>query len=486
MARTNAAGQRAKPQRRRRHVVQHACGTNWNNNLREIASLLPISDTMHGRGLTKKETLVHMLWYFEFLQTHIENLQARLPPGCLPVNETESESESEDSIVSEPESPPPPLQAKRKRQRLCARSQRGSELPAGSWISIKSELDNDEIKVEFLPEEDDQPAPMWQSGHNWTEPVSDDSDSVSTSSPDSVCSLSLLQAGSVVNGGHCSACDGRTSSEDGSPEQLQFTPPTGSALMSLREHRSDVFEQGDEGESICSAGSTPLMPKMPLFGTGLTLNLSPSLLTSPTRGVCHELLPQGQEDLQTLFEDVWVNSEANVSKIASLQSSQSNDSAPDWSGRRGRKLSVALTSSQSDEDEVGQDDITWTPQLMKVRHRRKPRAKVPPKAVPDAKKKCVNGFIMFCRINRKLYLQSRPATPSTVVTKALANIWHHLPKQERRIYCLKARRYSCQENRNVRVQEEEDDSGEECVPSPLHLLLADRRLCAAARGEPEP
>lgn len=29
-----------------------------------------------------------MLWYFEFLQTHIENLQARLPPSCLPVNET--------------------------------------------------------------------------------------------------------------------------------------------------------------------------------------------------------------------------------------------------------------------------------------------------------------------------------------------------------------------------------------------------------------
>lgn len=29
-----------------------------------------------------------MLWYFEFLQTHIENLQARLPPSCLPINET--------------------------------------------------------------------------------------------------------------------------------------------------------------------------------------------------------------------------------------------------------------------------------------------------------------------------------------------------------------------------------------------------------------
>ncbi|XP_062391508.1 meiosis initiator protein-like [Sardina pilchardus] len=490
MARTNAAGQRPKVQRRR-HVVQHACGTNWNNNLREIASLLPISDTMHGRGLTKKETLVHMLWYFEFLQTHIENLQARLPPGCLPVNETESESESEDSIVSEPESPPAPLQAKRKRQRQCARSKRGSGIPAGLLVSVKSELDSSEVKVEFLAEEEEQrapiSAPMWQAGHNWTEPVSDDSDSVSTSSPDSVYSLSLLQTGALVNGGNCSACDGRTSSEDGSPGQLQFTPPAGSALMSLREHLCGVLERGEES----SAGSTPLMPKMAPFGTtGLTLNLSPSLLTSPTRGVHHDLLPQGHEHLQTLFEDVWVNCEANGSKIASVQSSQSNDSAPDWSaqGRR-RGMGVALASCQSDDEEVGRDDVTWTPRLMKARHRRKPRAKAPPKAsAPDAKKKCVNGFIMFCRINRKLYLQSRPGTPSTVVTKALANIWHHLPKQERRIYCQKARRYSCQENRNVRVQqeeeEEEEEGGEECVPSPLHLLLADRRLCAAARGEP--
>lgn len=48
--------------------------------------------------------------------------------GCV-----ESESESEESIVSEPESPPAPLQAKRKR--LCARSQRFSQLLAGVYIN---------------------------------------------------------------------------------------------------------------------------------------------------------------------------------------------------------------------------------------------------------------------------------------------------------------------------------------------------------------
>ncbi|KAL2095308.1 hypothetical protein ACEWY4_010027 [Coilia grayii] len=487
MARTNVSGHRAKPQRRRLEV-QHASGTNWNNNLREIASLLPISDTMHGRGLTKKETLVHMLWYFEFLETHIENLKGRLPPSCLPVNETESESESEDSLVSESETPPAQLQSRRKH--TCARSQWSTQLPAGPFISLRNGLDYDEIKTEFLPEEEDglglglgQRLPMWQSAYSWTEPISD-SDSASASSPNSLFSISLLQQERAASGGHCSACDGQTSSEDGSPGQSQFTPSSGSMQVLSSEHVCGGAQGSEESESVCSSFSTPLMPKVSSFVSDQTLNLSPSLLTSPTRGVSHDLLPQGQEDLQTLFEDVWVSSEANASKAASLQSSQSDDSVPDWSSQS-RKRGVAPMASQSDEEEVGCDDVTWTPKLMQVRRRRKPRAKVQVKAASDTKKKCVNGFIMFCRINRKLYLQSRPGTPSTVVTKALANIWHHLPKQERRIYCLKARRYSCQENRNVRVQEvEEDTQGEECVLSPLHLLLSDRRLCAAARGEP--
>lgn len=47
--------------------------------------------------------------------------------GCI-----ESESESEESMASEPETPPATLQAKRKK-RTCARSQRGSQLPAGVY-----------------------------------------------------------------------------------------------------------------------------------------------------------------------------------------------------------------------------------------------------------------------------------------------------------------------------------------------------------------
>lgn len=70
--------------------------------------------------------------------------------------------------------------------------------------SLKSGLDSDETKAGFLSEEDEQPTLMWQSVDNWTKPISDDSDSLSTSSPDSVYSLSLLQGGGALHGGETS------------------------------------------------------------------------------------------------------------------------------------------------------------------------------------------------------------------------------------------------------------------------------------------
>ncbi|XP_050948613.1 meiosis initiator protein-like [Labeo rohita] len=101
---------------------------------------------------------------------------------------------------------------------------------------------------------------------------------------------------------------------------------------------------------------------------------------------------------------------------------------------------------------------------------------------PNPKKKCVNGFIMFCRINRKLYVRSYPGIPSTTVTKELAKLWHILPKRERRLYCLKAWSYSCQQNRNVRAQVHEAEmTAGRSMPSPLHMLLAYRDKYAAVK-----
>lgn len=44
---------------------------------------------------------------------------------------------------------------------------------------------------------------------------------------------------------------------------------------------------------------TPVLPFLPLLGFQDGLNLSPSLLTSPARGLSHALLPEGQEELQS-------------------------------------------------------------------------------------------------------------------------------------------------------------------------------------------
>ncbi|NXY82516.1 BHMG1 protein, partial [Alcedo cyanopectus] len=55
-------------------------------------------------------------------------------------------------------------------------------------------------------------------------------------------------------------------------------------------------------------------------------------------------------------------------------------------------------------------------------------------APPRPKKKCVNGFIMFCRLNRKSYMSAHPGLLSTTVTRELAQLWRSLSPDERRAY----------------------------------------------------
>lgn len=101
----------------------------------------------------QKETLVHMLRYFDFLQSRIQTLQSRLPPHCIPKQDPDTGttsakhqdkyrlhtwlsyqyiytvcvcactgSESEENTLSEPCSPPHTLKAKRKY--VCSRSRK--------------------------------------------------------------------------------------------------------------------------------------------------------------------------------------------------------------------------------------------------------------------------------------------------------------------------------------------------------------------------
>ncbi|XP_059496870.1 meiosis initiator protein-like [Stegostoma tigrinum] len=138
----------------------------------------------------------------------------------------------------------------------------------------------------------------------------------------------------------------------------------------------------------------------------------------------------------------------------------------------------------SSSDDMEDNDTTWTPYcrgkiLQQTAVSKQKRGKILSQGkirrkrccTLQLKKKCVNGFIMFCRINRRLYISDHPGTASTVATKALAHVWRTMSKNERRPYCIKAREFSKMNNRIVRLDSSSSEEREEVqMPEPLHLL----------------
>ncbi|XP_031819726.1 basic helix-loop-helix and HMG box domain-containing protein 1 isoform X2 [Sarcophilus harrisii] len=280
---------------------------------------------------------------------------------------------------------------------------------------------------------------------------------------------------------------------------------------------------------------------------GEELGLSPSLFTSPGRLLPEKLLQEGAESLtQALFEDVCLSPQSSTCLDGLAGTPQKKDPAPadpphsldlfqsafsldhcylslsetsktDSSPSSGVTELVSLWNrrqeasqptpdgflSSSDED----SDCTWTPTKRALplptfgRKRKRSRASGNSSSTSGSgrhketkkahcpfqlKKKCVNGFIMFCRLNRKQYIRACPGTASTAATKELAHLWRVMTKQERRPYCIKARKFSRQHNRIVRqdCSSEEDDR---LSPKPFHLLLAEKALCCpglACMGSP--
>ncbi|XP_036379622.1 basic helix-loop-helix and HMG box domain-containing protein 1-like [Megalops cyprinoides] len=485
--------------------------SSWNRSLKEIAGLLPISDPCNGRGLTKKETLVHVLQYLDFLQNHIQSLQSRLPSHCLPKTHESGWGGCEGKPPPESLTPPPFLKARRKH--VCDRPRKrpppGRELWAEAqekrWRLHKAESNDSDN----LTEDEVESMPMWSGRCDWSGLQAagsqgawptQDSDSPSSLesafSPGQPSTLTVPPGGNCGDqhvqypgeGDGCSDCEDRMASgESSSSSGVQDSPAPGSWALLLKDGVLEVHPSVAEEDSPLACGSPPrrasLPPLLPGFGARESLNLSPSLLTSPGRGVSHCLLAEGQEELQALFEDVWVTPKSSTPKVPSLPWNPPVDKLSESEGAV--ENGDGCLSSQSEGE-----DCNWTPTQRgpprKGRHGQRQRgstARGRQRSRPSLKKKCVNGFIMFCRINRKIYLRTHPGTPSTVVTKELAHLWHIMPKQERRVYCVKAWRFSRQQNRNVRsVGAEGEGDGEEGVASPLHMLLAHRDLYAAARG----
>ncbi|XP_071979411.1 meiosis initiator protein isoform X2 [Engystomops pustulosus] len=95
------------------------------------------------------------------------------------------------------------------------------------------------------------------------------------------------------------------------------------------------------------------------------------------------------------------------------------------------------------------------------------------------RKKCVNGFIMFCRLNRRPYLSAHPGKASTTATKDLAELWRVMSPRERRPYCMKALQFSLLHDRLVKRGSLGLPQENTSPPKPVSLLLAEK---AAAHG----
>ncbi|XP_037372700.1 meiosis initiator protein [Talpa occidentalis] len=261
------------------------------------------------------------------------------------------------------------------------------------------------------------------------------------------------------------------------------------------------------------------------------LGLSPSLFSSLGKMLPEQILEDDTEYLtQALFEEVLL--EPVASPLASMLEEPRKDTpseAPEdapgphglcpssvsldhcylplsGNGRAPASPSSADTDPESDTqaDPKGllsssdDGDYTWTPSrrapaLATVgRKARKGRGPVKPKESKAAagptqmKKKCVNGFIMFCRMNRKQYIRACPGTASTAATKELAQLWRVMTQQERRPYCIKARRFSRQHNRIVKQESSGSEDEDWEPPKPFYQLLAEKARSAPKPAPPPP
>ncbi|KAI4886823.1 hypothetical protein NFI96_018385, partial [Prochilodus magdalenae] len=361
-----------------------------------------------------------------------------------------SESESEDTPHSEPCTPPHLLKAKRKYS--STRSRKKTTSNPEPFEDRSCSLYEEDPERHVTANTNGKNSPTWSAGKSF---IAESNSSTQPDSFDSHYSLSALlpttsssrTAGSSVDqespcqglGSQCSVCEDRTGSEDGSLGSRDLdTPPSGSFL--LKDRMLGILPPLAKKQLPASPmlPQTPLLPHLSLLAAEEGLNLSPSLLTSPARGLSHPLLPNRQEELQMLFEDVWVTPKS------------SDITTPKFPCK---SLDGSCVSLLSEEDNRGSDEMTWTPKqhiperTAKKAHHRRFFNKSHNLKHSTLKKKCVNGFIMFCRVNRRLYLS------------------------------IKARHFSRQHNRNVRSEgQDADEDAEDYVLSPLHMLLAYRDL----------
>ncbi|XP_062995830.1 meiosis initiator protein [Elgaria multicarinata webbii] len=438
---------------------------NYTSTLKELAEMLPIPLRTSYKRLTKKEILLRVLHYIEHLQASIDTARSLFQVRC----EEQKAGKSDQMVISA---------LKRGRRETTPRAKKTKPLgvckkPRKRRRTRKSERQGVSKKA---------------------------------------CKCLALETGKSSSQAH-----------EHKKESLQ-------ELVYYHSSCEEEEEEGPRANPWLSTQSPVTIShgSMQLCSPGVAaqsnscsdLGLSPSLFSSPARLLPRHILQGGQEELSpVLFEDVYLSPQSSsfsqslsgtllrksaftldhcylsyseMGKSDSSPVSRVNETASSWNKpflQEAAIIGPECTLSSSDEN----SDSTWTPckrvkpsqvacqkkKKKKVgrRQRRQPVAceKRSSSSPLQLKKKCVNGFIMFCRLNRKHFIRACPGMASTAATRELAQLWRLMTKQERKPYCMKARRFSRLNNRIVR---DDFSSGEEEPepPKPFHLLLAEKSL----------
>ncbi|KAM4642131.1 meiosis initiator protein [Discoglossus pictus] len=318
-------------------------------------------------------------------------------------------------------------------------------------------------------------------------------------------------SGAALKSRRCLSLHGNTEQNQTSPEKLAAQKERVSAVSAGPEEESLQVKQeerlrqklvpylspsssddGDAGPwllslslSPCCSQSSVLPYSSPDASTSAAhLGLSPSLLSSPT-----DHIMQGNSS-QVLFEEVQLGSYSSPDLQGTFSSSAFTLDHSYQSQNESRTVSSAGRSS------------IQTPSKLIVNSKAKhPLAR--PRSYPGdsdkagplrkvcagkgskrgshsfsrlqlLRKKCVNGFIMFCRVNRRPYLSAHPGTASTAATKELAELWRVMSAQERRPYCVKALQFSLLHGRLVKERTARLSHEDLTPPKPLSILMAEK------------
>ncbi|KAM5133575.1 meiosis initiator protein [Callospermophilus lateralis] len=543
---------------------------NHSSKLQELALLLPVAPKTGTKKLTKKEILLHVLHYIQYLQRNIDVAKALLKfhtsdgeggLGGLGRNPAVGPARRKHSTPSSS-----PCSRKSRLWGAC-RKPRKKKLTRAPERQTRDQkprrslaLDKPEKTVTTSPDQKEGNIRGITTPPRCPDPWCDLKAAFASFQGDGEggrSQLTLLDIAENIVLGDIASCCCANSAQDGEPDPaleaqrgaegihfLSRIHPYSRQKLVFCDSNEEVDKEVPDADPWLPAwtpegsphGSPVALGPPQINNWSVTghpseiLGLSPSLFSSPGKLLPEQILEDGNEYLtQGLFEEVLLEPESRpsactleappkksvpleapeappdshslcqssvsldhcylslseASKVQSSPSTEESDSESLWGQEEDMQVDPEGLQSSSDED----DDYTWTPTRRAStlptggRKNRKGRTSKGPSKPKESKKapcptqmkkKCVNGFIMFCRMNRKQYIRACPGTASTAATKELAQLWRVMTPQERRPYCIKARRFSRQHNRIVKQENSSSEDEDWETPKPFYQLLAEK------------